>query len=76
MVICLLTHIPEEREAGPWLGTFLCVSLRSSGEHQVELRYTAPGLVPGAALGVVSVAGLVFLPFFFEKKKGSEKRNF
>ncbi|MBD5085591.1 MAG: YfhO family protein [Clostridiales bacterium] len=48
----------EEREAGPWLGTFLCISLRSSGEHQVELRYTAPGLVPGMALGALSLAGL------------------
>ena len=49
------------------------------GTHQIELRYTAPGLVPGAALGAVSALSLValaLLPFFFGKKKGSEKRNF
>ena len=29
-----------------------------AGEHEVELRYTPPGLLPGLALGALSLAGL------------------
>ena len=58
-------------ELGSWLGTFLYVEL-PAGAGEVELRYTAPGLIPGLALGALSLAGLVSLPFFFGKKK--EKR--
>lgn len=48
----------EKVEPGTWLdGTFLVLDL-PAGEHQVELRYTAPGLVPGLALGALSLAGL------------------
>lgn len=64
----LATTIPAERgwtayvdgkkvDTSTWLDAFLAVPL-PAGEHRVELRYTAPGLVPGAALGVLSVAGL------------------
>ena len=63
----------KKADAAVWLGAFLAVPL-SAGTHTVELRYTAPGLAPGLVLGVLAVLGL--LPFFFEKKKGSEKRNF
>lgn len=48
----------EEAEAGVWLDCFLAVPL-PAGEHEVELRYTPPGLVPGIALGALSAAGLV-----------------
>ncbi len=64
----LLTTVPAEdgwtayvdgkrTEHGVWLDTFLAVPL-SAGEHTVELRYTAPGLVPGAALGALAALGL------------------
>ena len=69
----------QEASTSTWLnGAFMAVFL-PQGTHQIELRYTAPGLVPGAALGAVSALSLValaLLPFFFGKKKGSEKRNF
>lgn len=47
----------ERTETGRWLDTFLTVGL-PAGAHEVELRYTAPGLVPGIALGVLAAAGL------------------
>ena len=65
----LLTTIPAESgwtarvdggraELSAWLdGTFLALDL-PAGPHTVELRYTAPGLVPGLALGALSLAGL------------------
>ncbi|MBD5098502.1 MAG: YfhO family protein [Clostridiales bacterium] len=64
----LVTTIPAEKgwtayvdgkkaDTGVWLETFLTVPL-PAGEHGVELRYTAPGLVPGIALGALSLAGL------------------
>ena len=43
-------------ETGRWLDAFLTVEL-PEGACQVELRYTAPGLIPGLALGLVSAAG-------------------
>ena len=48
----------ERVELGVWLGAFLSLEL-PAGAHQVELRYTAPGLVPGIALGALAAAGLV-----------------
>ena len=45
-------------DTGVWLGTFLCVEL-PAGAHEVEFRYTAPGLLPGVALGALALAGLV-----------------
>ena len=69
----------QEVYTSTWLnGAFMAVFL-PEGTHQIELRYTAPGLVPGAALGCASALALVVptvLPFFFGKKKGSEKRMF
>lgn len=64
----LATTIPAEKgwtayvdgkkvDTSTWLDAFLAVPL-SDGEHEIELCYTAPGLVPGAALGVLSAAGL------------------
>ena len=47
----------KKTDVGVWLDTFLALEL-PAGEHQVELRYTAPGLVPGLALGGLSAAGL------------------
>ncbi len=46
----------KRTETGRWLDTFLTVEL-PEGACQVELRYTAPGLIPGLALGLVSAAG-------------------
>ena len=64
----LVTTIPAEDgwracvdgaqvETGVWLDAFLSVDV-PAGAHEVELRYTAPGLIPGLALGLVSAAGL------------------
>ncbi len=47
----------EKAEMGTWLDTFLALDL-PAGEHEVELRYTPPGLLPGLALGALSLAGL------------------
>lgn len=47
-------------DTGVWLDTFLCLDL-PEGEHEVELRYTPPGLVPGAALGALAAAGLILI---------------
>ena len=65
----LVTTIPAEKgwaayvdgaraEAGTWLSTFLSLKL-PAGEHTVEFRYTAPGSIPGMALGAASALGLV-----------------
>ena len=67
----LLTTIPAEDgwaawvdgrrvDTGVWLDAFLTVPL-PAGEHQVELRYTAPGLAPGIALGALALAGLALV---------------
>ena len=47
----------EKADMGTWLDTFLALDL-PAGEHEVELRYTPPGLLPGLALGALSLAGL------------------
>ena len=73
----LLTTIPAEDgwrayvdgkrvETGVWLNTFLSLNV-PAGAHEVELRYTAPGLMPGLGLGLISAAGCVFL--FLERKR-------
>jgi len=65
----LCTTIPAEEgwsawvdgqrvELETWLDTFLCLAL-PAGAREVELRYTPPGLVPGAALGALGLAGLI-----------------
>lgn len=64
----------EDREVGTWLGgTFLYVSLGSGGEQEVEFRYTAPGLVPGMALGALSAAGLVLAAW--RRRRGGIKTD-
>ena len=64
----LLTTIPAEDgwrayvdgarvDTAVWLDAFLSLNV-PAGTHRVELRYTAPGLIPGLGLGLVSAAGL------------------
>ena len=66
--LTLVTTIPAETgwaayvdgaraEAGTWLSAFLSLKL-PAGEHTVEFRYTAPGSIPGMALGAASALGL------------------
>lgn len=43
-----------------WLNTFLSLDV-PAGVHEVELRYTAPGLVPGLVLGLAATAGLALV---------------
>ena len=57
----------ERVDTGVWLNTFLSVDI-PAGAHEVELRYTAPGLVPGLALGLVSAAGLALA--YIKRRKG------
>ena len=75
----LLTTIPAEDgwrayvdgarvETGVWLDTFLRLNV-PAGVHEVELRYTAPGLVPGLALGLISAAGLALA--YTKRRKGT-----
>lgn len=47
----------KRTETGRWLDTFLMLEL-PEGAHEVELRYTPPGLIPGVALGALAAAGL------------------
>jgi len=61
----------EQTDTSLWLGAFLAVFL-PAGEHEVELRYTPPGLVPGAALGALSIAALVAI--CLKKRKKGKKR--
>ena len=65
----------ERVETGVWLDTFLLVTV-PAGAHEVELRYTAPGLVSGAALGLVSAAGLAlaYTRSYTQKIKSKKKR--
>ena len=75
----LLTTIPAEDgwrayvdgervETAVWLDTFLSLNV-PAGAHQVELRYTAPGLIPGLALGLIAAAGLALA--FMNRRKGN-----
>lgn len=75
----LVTTIPAEKgwaayvdgarvETGTWLNAFLSLEL-PAGDHVVELRYTAPGLIPGAALGLVSALGLVLATVCSRRKR-------
>ena len=79
----LVTTIPAENgwrayvdgvrvDTGVWLNTFLSLDV-PAGAHEVELRYTAPGLMPGLALGLVSAAGLALACVMERKYK--EKRG-
>ena len=63
-------------ETGVWLNTFLSLNV-PAGAHEVELRYTAPGLIPGLALGLVSAAGLAldYTKRNLSKQKYNEKRE-
>ncbi len=47
----------QPAETGVWLDAFLLLDI-PAGAHEVELRYTPPGLVPGAALGALAAVGL------------------
>ena len=75
----LVTTIPAESgwtayvdgrkvETEVWLNAFLALEL-PAGEHQVELRYTVPGLAPGVALGCVPMLALVGLEVLRRRKK-------
>ena len=66
----------KRTETGRWLDTFLTVEL-PEGACQVELRYTAPGLIPGLALGLVSAAGWIgaYTIGNLQKKKYNEERR-
>lgn len=75
----LVTTIPAENgwaayvdgqkvETDTWLGAFLALDL-PAGEHRIELRYTAPGLAPGVALGVVSALALAGLEVLKRRKR-------
>ena len=81
----LLTTVPAEDgwrayvdgarvDTAVWLDTFLSLDI-PAGTHQVELRYTAPGLVPGLALGLISAAGLAlsYTKCNLSKRKYREK---
>lgn len=63
-------------ETGRWLDTFLSLEL-SEGAHEVELRYTPPGLRPGLALGALAAAGLAaaFTISNQKKKKYNAERR-
>ena len=66
----------KKADTSTWLGAFLTVEL-PEGEHEVELRYTAPGLFPGMALGAAGLAGLVLANTnrYQRKKNNREKRK-
>lgn len=80
----LLTTIPAEEgwsvavdgkaaELGSWLDdTFLALDL-SAGSHSVTLRYTAPGLRPGLALGALALAGAGVQVYLPRKRKKEDK---
>lgn len=59
----------EQVETKTWLNAFLALKL-PAGEHTVELRYTAPGLIPGIVLGGVSLLGLVLAAVFSKRRAG------
>ena len=75
----LVTTIPAENgwtarvdgnkaELGTYLDTFLSLELEE-GAHTVELRYTAPGLIPGLVLGGLAVFGLSLAAIDSRKRK-------
>lgn len=64
-------------ETGRWLDTFLMLEL-PEGAHEVELRYTPPGLIPGVALGALAAAGLAAafaIGYQTKKKYNAERRD-
>ena len=64
----------EKAPLGDWLDTFLCLDV-PDGAHQVELCYTAPGLVPGIVLGVLALVGLVLVNAGGRWKKNRRGNN-
>lgn len=64
----------EQVEAKTWLDAFLALKL-PAGEHTVELRYTAPGLIPGIVLGGVSLLGLMLAAVFSKRRTGGSASN-
>ena len=62
---------------GHQMGGFLLVDI-PAGAHEVELRYTPPGLVPGIGLGVLAAAGLaltyVMQSYCRRKNRGGGKK--
>ncbi len=48
-------------------GVFPCFRV-PAGEHDIELRYRVPGIVPGVLLTLLGIAGLVAM-MFYEKKR-------
>ena len=83
----LVTTVPAEdgwrvyvdgvqAETVVWLDTFLSVNV-PAGDHEVELRYTAPGLIPGLGLELVSAVGLALVYTWrnLSKQKYKEKRE-
>lgn len=64
----------ERAETGTWLnGTFLTLEL-PAGTHGVTLRYTPPGLVPGAALGILALLAAVLPPALRRRRARRTKR--
>lgn len=62
----------ERVETGIWLDTFLSLRL-PAGEHDVELRFTAPGLIPGIVLGGASLLGLALAVVWRRRGPGAAK---
>ncbi len=48
---------------------YFCSAIIPEGSHEVEFRYTVPGIKVGAALSLISLAGLIVLLQITKKKK-------
>ena len=63
----------EKTEVGDFYGAFIQIPL-SAGTHRIEFRYHVPGLLTGAILSVLALAGFVLLQIL--KKRVSQKERF
>ena len=52
----------------------MCAVNLEPGTHEIEMRYSPQGFVPGAVISVLSAAGLVVL-FLLERRRKSQKKT-
>ena len=64
----------EEIDSGTFMESFIKIPL-GEGEHEIELRYLTPGLIPGAVISLSSLGIFCGILFWKEKKSNEIYKN-